>query len=414
MNAQGSTSPLALICMKTYTQGVDTLITSVQQTGAFLGSYVKANPSLLSDPVFAQFINNLNNPTNTQNIAALKQYTASLKDASEQIAQGTSLLASGTSSIPQLKAGIEALASGLADARDGSAQVAAGADTLSSGLASLDTATMRLGDAGQQLSAGAQQIKNGTATLSDGTSALHNGINSAKSSVNTSIAKANTKLNALDGLNHYVESPVTTEKDPIDPVPNYGTAFAPYFLSLSLWVGALIIFFAIYLDADGKFNLLSRNSDNKLLRSFAYLLIGLVQAIFLGVLLKICLGLEIDHLIMYFGACCLVSLVFISIVQFFLVFLKDIGKFLSIALLILQLTSCGGTFPMETVPKFFNIMYPFMPMTYSVGLLKEAISSNSGSNAWFNFIVLAVILAVFMTLTILFSVVRKTKAQASF
>lgn len=400
--------------MQTYTQGVDALITSVQQTSTFLGSYVKANPGLMADPAFAQFINQMNNPANAQNIATLKQHTTVLKDASGQIAQGTSLLASGTASIPQLKQGIEALASGLADARDGSAQVAAGAQTLSDGLTSLNNGTLKLGDAGQQLSEGAQKVADGATALSGGSSTLHDGIDSAKSSVSDSIDKADSKLGVLDRLDRYAEEPVTTEKDPIDPVPNYGTAFAPYFLSLSLWVGALIIFFAIYLDADGKFNLLSRSSDKKLLRSFAYLLIGLIQAVFLGVLLKICLGLEIQHLAMYFGACCLVSLVFISIVQFFLVFLKDIGKFLSIALLILQLTSCGGTFPMETVPKFFNVLYPFMPMTYSVGLLKEAISSGSGSEAMFNFMVLAGILAVFMTLTILFSVARKTKAQATF
>ena len=186
-------------------------------------------------------------------------------------------------------------------------------------------------------------------------------------------------------------------------MPNYGTAFAPYFLSLSLWVGALIIFFGIYLDADEKFQLLSRRSDKRIIRSFSYLVIGLMQAVLLALVLQFGLGLQINHPLAFYLACCLVSMVFIAIVQFLIVFLKDIGKFLAIALLILQLTSCGGTFPMETVPKFFNLLYPFMPMTYSVGLFKDTISGTGAMGLDKNSLVLMGILVVIMLFTVLFT-----------
>lgn len=396
--------------MQAYTTGVDTLIASVEKTGSFLKDYVTAKPTLLLDKTFSQFLTSLNDPANTKNLTTLKQYTSVLKDASTQISQGTALLSSATAGIPELKKGIEQLNSGLVSAQSGSKRVAQGSKALKDGLGVLGSAASQLGDASKKLSEGAAKVDDGAAALNEGAGKLKDSIDSAKSEVNTSITNAKGQLDILNGLNTFVEAPVTVKKEPIDPVPNYGTAFAPYFLSLSMWVGALIIFFAIYLDADGKFKLLSRNSDNKLLRSFAYLLISLVQAIFLGIILKVFLGLTVEHLFLYYAACCLISLVFISIVQFLLVFLKDIGKFLAIALLILQLTSCGGTFPMETVPKFFNVLYPYMPMTYSVGLLKEAISSANETNAAFNLLVLIAILVVFMTLTVIFSVVRKTKA----
>lgn len=399
--------------MQSYTTGVDTLIASVEKTGSFLKDYVAAKPALLSDKAFSQFLESLNDPANTKNLATLKQYTSVLKEASNQISQGTALLSSATSGLPELKKGIEQLNAGLVSAQNGSKQVAQGSKALKNGLNVLGTAASQLGDASKKLTEGAAKVNDGATALNDGAIKLKDGIDTAKSEVSNSITNTKSQLDALDGLDTFAEAPVTTKKEPIDPVPNYGTAFAPYFLSLSLWVGALIIFFAIYLDADGKFRLLSRNSDNKLLRSFAYLLIGLVQAIFLGIILKVFLGLTIEHLLLYYAACCLISLVFISIVQFLLVFLKDIGKFLSIALLILQLTSCGGTFPMETVPKFFNVLYPYMPMTYSVGLLKEAISSANEANAGFNIMVLAGILVIFMTLTVIFSVVRKSKALST-
>ncbi|MEG0157628.1 MAG: YhgE/Pip domain-containing protein, partial [Anaerovoracaceae bacterium] len=74
---------------------------------------------------------------------------------------------------------------------------------------------------------------------------------------------------------------------------NYGTAFAPYFLSLSLWVGGLIIFFGIYLDVDKRYKYLCRDSENKVIRSFVYLLLGLAQAVVLSLVIKFGLGLEV-------------------------------------------------------------------------------------------------------------------------
>ena len=395
--------------LKSYTQGVDSLISSAEQINTFLSNYVAANPRLMDDPAFSQFIASIKNPANAQNIEMLKQYSITLQEASKLITQGTAQLSSSTADLPELRQGIRELSAGLQNAQNGSQQLVNGSAVLKGGINTLWNATTQLNDAGIALAQGAGKADGGAAELLGGTVTLQNGINLAEGNVVSAITDAKTKLAVLDNLNTYAEEPIIVQNNPIDSVPNYGTAFAPYFLSLSLWVGALIIFFAIYLDAEGKFDLLSRNTDKKVLRSFAYLLIGLIQALLLGILLKVVLGLPIEHMLLYYGACCLVSLVFISIVQFLLVFLKDIGKFLSIALLILQLTSCGGTFPMETVPKFFQILYPFMPMTYSVGLLKEAISSTSEADAGFNLVVLGGILIVFMTLTIFLSMARKSR-----
>lgn len=396
--------------MQAYTSGVDMLIGSVEKTSNFLKTYAASKPDIMADKNFSQFLASLNDPENTKNLETLKQSTVALKNASEQISQGTALLSSATSGIPELKKGIEQLSAGLANANSGSKQVEQGSKALTDGLSVLGNAASRLGEASQKLSEGASKVDDGAKALNEGAGKLKDGIDKAKSEANTSISDANDKLQVLEGLDTFAEAPVTVKEEPIDAVPNYGTAFAPYFLSLSLWVGALIIFFGIYMDAEGKFKLLSRNSPDKLLRSFAYLLIGFVQAILLGTILRVFLGLTVKHVLLYYGACCLVSLVFISIVQFLIVFLKDVGKFLSIAFLILQLTSCGGTFPMETVPKFFNVLFPYMPMTYSVGILKEVISSASGTNIGLNFMVLVGILVVFMTLTVILSIVRKNKA----
>ncbi len=366
-----------------YTSGVSTLIKNVNDTSAFLQVFVKAHPELLKDPQFVGFLQNMNSDQNKKNLAILSASTSQLTAASSKISAGLKILSDKTANITQLKDGILQLKSGLEAAKKGSSALVNGAS---------------------QLNTGITNVNQGTASLKDG-------LNKALDSVNASISNGKGEMTSLNGLNTFASSNVKVEQKNIYHVPNYGTAFAPYFLSLSMWVGALIIFFGIYLDADSRFKVLSRNSENRVTRSLCYLLISIVQALVLGVILIFILGLKVNNIPLYFAACCLTSLTFISIVQFLLVYLKDIGKFLAIALLILQLTSCGGTFPMETVPKMFNVLFPFMPMTYSVGLLKEAISGVSTHYAVYNSLVLAAIFVAFTTLTIVMSKMRVKKEE---
>jgi putative membrane protein len=218
-------------------------------------------------------------------------------------------------------------------------------------------------------------------------------------------------LKTTNGLADYASAPVRVAASPINPVPNYGTAFTPYFVSLSLYVGALIMFVGIYLDNDEKIKLLSRNSEHRYKRVAIFSLIGVAQAVALAVLVQFGLGLKIAHPAAFYLSCILASAVFIAIVEFFFLCLKDAGKFLSMLLLILQLTSCGGTFPMETVPKFFNVLYPFMPMTYSVKLFKETISGSLGSASASDALVLACFGIGFIALTIVFTRGKKVKEK---
>ena len=334
--------------------------------------------------------------------ATLTTGAASLDGGIGELLEVAQQLSAGCENLPQLKEALAALLTGLSQAKSGSVALAEGSKALSAGLSTVNDATTQLADAATDIAVGASAASAGTAELSEG-------IDTAKSGVTTAITDTKDQLDTLDGLSEYAKAPVTIETDAVNAVPNYGTAFAPYFMSLSLWVGALIMFVGIYMDSEGKFKILSSASEHKLARSFIYLLIGFAQAIVLALILQYSLGLEVENPLLYYSSCCLVSMVFIAIVQLLMVHLKDLGKFLSIVLLILQLTSCGGTFPMETVPKIFNVLYPFMPMTYSVGLFKEAISGSVSGDAAYNAVVLFIILVAFMALTIMISSMKAKK-----
>lgn len=311
----------------------------------------------------------------------------------EQMAAGTTTL---NNSVPTLKSGV--------------AQLADGAKTLSNGTATLNSKVPALADGVNQLTDGASKLLAGANTLKGGTGEISSNLKIARDGVNDTVADTNSQLGALDGLADYTAAPVATDTSYVFPVANYGTAFAPYFMSLSLWVGGLMIFFGIFLDYNKKIKTLSKDSDRIILRDFVFLIIGLAQAGLLAFVIKYALHLTVNNMGLLIFACCLVSMAFISIIQFCIVHLGDVGKFVSLLLLILQLTSCAGTFPIETVPKFFKVLYPYMPMTYSTLLFKEAISGEWNSIALKSTLILAGICIVFTIITMILSSKKYAKS----
>jgi putative membrane protein len=376
-----SSSDLQTQLTKLTTAGT-TLSTGASQVAAGADSLKNAGSSLAT----------LQSSLGTLN-TSMKQ----LSDGASQVSAGTNELSSKLGSFSTLEAGLSQLANGLKQADTGSQQLYSGSVTLASGIATAQTGSSKLATGGSQ--------------LVDGVNELSDGVKTAKDEVDSKITTANSDVKALDGLDTYASDPVDVNQTPVNEVPNYGTAFAPYFMSLSLYVGGLIMFVGIYLDSDEKIKVLSRNSNNKFVRVGVFAAIGVAQALLLALLVKYGLGLTVVNVPVYYLSCILVSMVFISIIEFFFVNLKDAGKFLAMLLLILQLTSCGGTFPMELVPKFFQVLYPYMPMTYSVQIFKEAISGYDSGIANRAMLILVIIFVFFTGLTMLFSIGRKAKEK---
>ena len=178
-------------------------------------------------------------------------------------------------------------------------------------------------------------------------------------------------------------------------------------MSISLWVGGLILIIVLYYDPADRFKKLGRNANNKFLRTALYAIIGVAQGIVLGVVLKLTLGFSTTNLLLYYLSCVLISLTFLSIIHFLLVYFKDVG----ILFLVLQLAASGGTFPIETVPKAFQAISPFMPMTYSVRLVKECIITANSSMIIKNVIILASIMIFFFGISFIIDLRKKNKTK---
>ncbi|WP_238883370.1 YhgE/Pip domain-containing protein [Clostridium sp. YIM B02551] len=277
------------------------------------------------------------------------------------------------------------------------------AKTLINGLPALTSGVSQLYDGSTQLKGGLGDLKGSVPELKDGVTKLSDGSNELSSKLKDGASDLDKGLvNTPDEMGTFISNPVNMDNKIIDEVKNYGTGFAPYFIPLSLWVGALMMFFVLSPKSKAEREGKKMSSISVVLGKYMTLgLIGVVQAI-LASLIVLALGLSPQNMALYFLFNMLMSLTFVAMIQFFITTLGDGGKLIAIVLLILQLTACAGTFPLEVVPNFFKVLNPYMPFTYAVKALREAISGTDVSVIAQCSGVFALISVVFVSLTIVF------------
>ncbi len=184
-----------------------------------------------------------------------------------------------------------------------------------------------------------------------------------------------------ESLAEFVSSPVELESTDVYPIENYGSAMTPFYSTLAIWVGAIVLV-AILKTNVKEDKKLGKISPTKayLGRMILFILIGLVQSTI------ICLGdlyfLEIQCVepFKFILAGWVSSLSFVILVYSLTVSFGDIGKAIAVILLVLQIAGSGGTFPIEVVPKFFRNFYPFMPFTYSINAMRECVAGVYGNH----------------------------------
>lgn len=304
---------------------------------------------------------------------------ATLKSGSKQINSGIQTLNTKVTGLKQLSGGVTQLQQGGVKLKEGS-------NSLTTGL--------------QTLSSSSKQVK-------DGINTLNSGANELKTGVDDGIADTKEQLTKLDGLDEYTANPVEVKEEDYGNIDAYGVGFAPYFISLSLWVGALMAFVVLYYDQDNRFKLFGRNAEKKILRTLMYGVLAIAQGVALGFLLKLGLGYEVTNAWLYYGTCILIAILFLNIIEFLIVTFGDIGKLSALILLVLQLAATGGTFPVETIPAGFQKLYNFLPMSYTIKLLKESLVCIDSSLLKSNLTVLLVMTAVFIGINAFNDIVRK-------
>ncbi|MCA1022005.1 YhgE/Pip domain-containing protein [Halobacillus litoralis] len=170
---------------------------------------------------------------------------------------------------------------------------------------------------------------------------------------------------------NFFEEPVTLSKNALFPIENYGTGMTPFYTVLSLWVGALLL---VSLLSTDPVNLQEYRSYEQYFGKLAtFVSIGFLQTLVvtLGNVFLLDIGVAEVVPFVLFGL--LISFVFMTLVFTLVSVLGDVGKAGAIVMLVLQIAGSGGTYPVALLPEFFQTIHPFLPFSYAIDLMREAV-----------------------------------------
>ena len=357
-----------------YTAGVDKVSQGASQLSEKNSTLIGSLDQLVSGST-----------TLTQKSSKLTAGVGQLVEKTPDLVSGIEKLSTGSSQLNQksqeLIAGVDKLQSGSSQLADKSSQLISGASQLESGANKLADGAGKLAEVGTKLTSGLEGLQIGVASLGQGLSNASDQLKSA------STESKNAEI---------LSNPLSLSKTDNDQVPVNGIAMTPYMISVALFVAAIstnMIFAKLPSGHHPESRwawLKSRAEINGIIGVLAGILIyGGVHLI----------GLTANHEMRTFILIILTSLVFMSMVTALTTWNSRIGAFFSLILLLLQLASSAGTYPLALTNYFFRAINPWLPMSYSVSGLRQTISMTG--NIHHQVIFLTVILVLFICLGML-------------
>lgn len=284
-------------------------------------------------------------------------------------------------------------------------------DQLKGELASLADSLQKVGTDTQTL---AESLKDTADSLGDSTDSLAANLATAETSLRKTAETLRTAESQLaqarDDLQHaldtgdidevrriigdnpaaiaqFLAAPTHLERRAVYPMADNGSAMSPFYTSLALWIGAIFMVALMSVTVSParqaaltkKFGRAPRPGELYLGRYGVFCLLGLAQALIVGLGNVFFLGVECEHFWLYLAACCLASVVFTNLVYTLTVSFGNIGKALAIIGLVLQLAGAGGLMPVQMLSApLFQEIYPWLPFAHSMPALEGAMAGIYG------------------------------------
>ncbi|WP_342438591.1 YhgE/Pip domain-containing protein [Paenibacillus sp. FSL L8-0436] len=347
-------------------------------------------------------------------VSQLHDGAQQLNAGSTQLLEGQKQLVAGAT---KLETGGTTLAAGMKQFGAKLDEAAAGGAKLADGGKALEAGTSKLLNGAGQLSSGLTSVADGSKKLSDGAGQLKDGLDDLKAGSGElatklgDAASQTSSVNKTDALVSMFAQPVEIEEVKVNAVPNYGTGFAPYFLSLGLFVGALISTIIIPMrDSE----VIGASRFNRFVsRTLTFTMMSVLQALLAAVIVLYGLGLEVQNVPLFYAFIFITSLAFMWMIQAIVTWMDQPGRFVAIVILIFQLTTSAGTFPLELIPNWMKFFNPLLPMTYSVRGFKAVISTGDTGVMWNDAGLLAIYGLVFLALTFTYFMTRSHESEAA-
>ncbi|NBE54156.1 YhgE/Pip family protein [Streptomyces boluensis] len=299
-------------------------------------------------------------------VATLDAHLAKLQRQADDLAQRA----------PHLDEDLDAAVAKINKLNSGAKEVAKGAGKLHTGLTQAKAGSVDLDGGVGRLKTGAKNLDGGMFKLADGTGDLAGGLHDGVEKIPDYGKKDR------DQRTEVMADPVQLASQSLHKAPNYGTGFAPYFIPLSLWVGAMVAYMLIQ---PMNRRALAAGASAWRIALAGWLPVAALGALQVGALMSVLhwgLGLEMTRAAGTVGFLFLVTGCFAAIIQWLNARFGAAGRILVLAVLMLQLTSAGGTYPVQTSPSFFSAIHPFLPMSYIVEALRRLISGGGLGPVW--------------------------------
>ncbi|GAA1676163.1 YhgE/Pip domain-containing protein [Glycomyces endophyticus] len=284
-------------------------------------------------------------------------------------------------------------------------------DTLnqaSEDLTTLQTGASDVADGAAQVASAAATAEDGAGDLADGLTQLQDGATTLASSLSTAAESVPSTNPADDADNaEAYGSPVAVKETNLNPAETYGRGLAPFFIAIALWVFGLMAYLVLATVNQRALAGPLRSVPIAIGGWLPGALLGVLSAVVLYLAVELGLGLDPKDALDTVGLSILVILTFSAMAHLFKLAFGTAGSLLLVVLLMLQLTSAGGLYPVETTPRFFQLLHPLLPMGYVVDALRVTISGGETAHVTRAIVILGVYLVGALALSSLVVATRR-------
>lgn len=324
-------------------------------------------------------LENLNAEVGKTN-SELETSAQAMRTTIDNVATATAAVgASAQNALPQLNqalSGLSATAGGLAASLDAQKTLLVEAEQL---IDSLEDVLQQAGAAATAMGTDLEAFRQQLVTLRADVGALQS----------AELWKQAQTLSSLDPtkIADFMASPVTIQEKIVFPVKTYGSAMAPLFTNLSLWIAAfvLVVLLKLEVDTEGVKGLTVRQAY--LGRWMLLATINFFQALLVSVG-NVVIGVQMASAVAYVLTSIFAGFVYMAIIYALAMSFGYVGKGMAVLLVIMQIPGASGIYPIEMMPSFFKALYPFFPFTYGIDAMRETIGGFYNGDYWRSFLVL--------------------------
>ena len=200
-------------------------------------------------------------------------------------------------------------------------------------------------------------------------------------------------------------APVALDREAVYHIRNYGSAMAPFYTVLSIWVAGIVLVAMLKANVDERdIQALApiRLHELYLGRYAFFALLAFAQATLVCAGDLLFFGIQCEHPLQFLLVGWVAGFVFSNMIYALTVSFGDVGKAIAVVLLVMQVAGSGGTFPIEMTADFFQGVYPFLPFTHAINAMHAAMAGAYGMEFWTELGILASYLLPSLALGLVF------------